>query len=214
LFFFEPFPVLRPLSHAYRFAVPLQLCVAVMGAWGVVAVAARIKQSSSRVAWGVGIAVLIELVFVSPAPFPVPTSSVAVPAAYGAILRAGAILDLPASLQVLARSRYNLFQVGHGRPIPYGLNDPTPPLLQSNRLARSAVDLERTSVDTVAPVLPALDLALGEEALVRMGFAAVVLHLADLPAVMRERIWLHLNLTLGEGERIGDEVIWILGDRG
>jgi len=213
LFFFEPFPLLRPLSHAYRFTVPLQLCVAVLAAWGVVALARRSQRSEGLVA-GLGVAlVLAELALVAPAPFPVATAPVATPAVYGAIAAEGAVLDLPASVQVLARSRYNLYQVGHGRPIPYGLNDPTPPLLRQNRLARSALDLERTSVDTVAPVLPALDLALGEAALVQAGFAAVVLHLDELPAAVRVRVWQHLDLTLGHGERIGDQVLWQLGQR-
>ena len=36
------------------------------------------------------------------------------------------MLDLPVSLQVLARSRYAGWQVRHGLGIPYALNDATP----------------------------------------------------------------------------------------
>jgi hypothetical protein len=213
LFFFEPFPLLRPLSHAYRFTVPLQLCVAVLAAWGVTALAVRLGRSERAVALVAGALITAELALLSPAPFPVSTAPARVPVVYSAIPQDGAVLDLPVSLQVLARSRYNLYQIGHGRPIPYGLNDPTPPLFQVNRLARSAVDLERTSVDTVAPDLPALDLALGEAALVHAGFAAVVLHLQDASPAVRTRLWQHLDLTLGPGRRIGDQVIWVLGER-
>ncbi len=213
LFFFEPFPLLSPLSHATRFTVPLQLCVAVLAAWGIL----RLEEGTRLPGplWG-GLGagmVLLELVLISPAPLPLPLAPVAVPAVYDALEVEGAILDLPASLQVLARSRYNLYQVSHGRPIPYGLNDPTPDLLQVNRLARSALDLERTSVDTVAGVLPTLDLALGEAALVEAGFAGIVLHLQEVPPATRERLWQHLDLALGPGERVGDQVLWVLGER-
>jgi hypothetical protein len=195
---FEATPLFSAISHAYRFAVPLQLCMVVAAS----VAAARWKWA------GPGLAglVLVEFLALSPAPFPVQTARASVPAVYAA-LPEGAVLDLPVSLQVLDRSRYDLYQTEHGRPIPYGLNDPTPPLLDSNRLARAVIELERSSVDSVAPELPTLDLVLGRRELERAGFGAIVVHHDAYPPEMQARVVELLTVVCGPGEQV-DRATW------
>ncbi len=209
LFLFEQLPLFSPISHAFRFVVVVQLCLAVMGALAVSALGRRFGGTGA-IAVALSGAFLVEVLAFSPARFPLPTAPVAVPAAYDAIAGEGAVLDLPVSIQVLARSRYNLFQLDHGRPIPYGLNDPTPPALYNNPLTRRVIALERSSVDRLAAGLPPLELALGRRALVRQGFSAIVVHLPLYPPEMRDRVLELLTLALGEGARVGDQVVFTL----
>lgn len=195
---FEATPLFSAISHAYRFAVPLQLCVVVAAS----VAAARWRWAGPTLA---GL-VLVEFLALSPAPFPVQTANAAVPAVYDALPQ-GAVVDLPVSLQVLDRSRYDLYQTGHGRPIPYGLNDPTPALLDSNRLTRAVIELERSSVDSVAPELPTLDLVLGRRELARAGFGAIVVHHDAYPPAMRERVLELLTVVCGPGTQV-DGATW------
>jgi hypothetical protein len=141
-------------------------------------------------------------------PVPLATSPVESLPAYAAIQGDGAVIDLPVGVHVLARGRYAMYQLGHGRPIPYALDDPTPDWLLGNALTRSLIDLERTSVDTVAPVLPTLELALGKHQLATDGVAAIVVHTELYPAEMHARIVEFLDITVGEGRVFDDQVVY------
>lgn len=200
LAFFEVIPLFSAISHAYRFAIPMQLALGVCAALWL----------RGRWTWALIPAFLVEVLFLSPATWPVQTSAVEVPAAYASIATDGAVLDLPVSLQVLDRSRYNLYQVSHGRPIPYGLNDPTPAWLDRNPLTRSLIDLERSAVASLPPTRPTLDLVLGRERLVLDGFAAIVVHLRAYPPHTREKVLAELDLICGPGQSIGDQVVYAL----
>jgi hypothetical protein len=203
LAFFELLPIFSPISHAYRFAIPLQLAVCVLAAFAV----------GPRWRLGVGLMPLLlaELLLASPGTWPVETSPVSIPAAYASIATPGAVLDLPVSLQVLDRSRYNLYQVQHGRPIPYGLNDPTPALLDDNRLLRMLVDLERSSIDSAPPTLPALDLVLARRQLVAQGLAAIVVHGEAYAPTTRDKVLEVLTLVCGEPRQVGSAWVFELG---
>jgi len=210
LFLFEQLPLFSPISHAFRFVVLTQLCLGVMGACGVVALSRRLRVHEGWVAVALSVLFLGEVTLASPARFPLPTSAAAAPAVYGTIEGEGAILDLPVSVQVLARSRYNLYQLQHGRPVPYGLNDPTPPYLYANPLTRRVIALERSAVDSMAPAPPAFEIALGRAALRRDGFAAVVVHTSLYPPEQRQRVLVFLSVALGEGRQEGDRVVFEL----
>ena len=210
LFLFEQLPLFSPISHAFRFVVLTQLCLGVMAAFGVIRIARRLGVSEGWIAAALSALFLAEVALASPARFPLPTSPPAAPAVYEAIDGEGAVLDLPVSIQVLARSRYNLYQLQHGRPIPYGLNDPTPPYLYANPLTRRVIALERSSVDSAPPAPPALSIALGRAALQRDGFSAVVVHTPFYPPEMRERVLIFLSIALGEGRQVGDRVVFEL----
>ncbi|MEE2751058.1 MAG: hypothetical protein VX519_06490 [Myxococcota bacterium] len=199
-------PGFETVSHAYRFAVLTHLFLGVAAAFGVL-------EISRRIGWGqVGIAALVS-VFVgveslSVGPYPLPTSVVGSSAAYASIEGDGAVLDLPAGIQVLSRGRYAMYQMDHGRPIVYALDDPTPEFLLSNRLTRYVLNLERTSVDSLAPSLPYLELALARRQLAQQGLSAIVVHEALYPAEMLPRIRAFLDTVLGEGRRVDGLVVY------
>ena len=121
-----------------------------------------------------------------------------------------AVLDLPISLPVLARSRYAWDAAHHGLAIPYGLNDPSPDALLKNRLGLALMNLERSSVDTLAPELPTLDLVLGARALAAEGLSTIVVHRALYPAALRDRVLTLLEIAVGPGEAAGDDTVFRL----
>jgi hypothetical protein len=198
-------PGLSSVSHAYRFAVLTQICLCMAAAHGMAWAASRLSQTAV-----VALVVALGVDLVVAGPVPLAISPVESPAAYQAIETEGAVLDLPVGVHVLARGRYSMYQLGHGRPIPYALDDPTPDWLLGNALTRSLIDLERTSVDTVAPVLPTLELALGKHQLATDGVAAIVVHTELYPAKMHARIVEFLDITVGEGRVFNDQVVYEL----
>ena len=193
------------VAHPYRFAVPLGLCVALLAAFA-------IAHTRRPTVWAGALVTVhaVELFALSPAEFPLPTSTVDVPGVYEEISTSGAVIDLPASLQVLDRARYNLYQTHHGRPIPYGLNDPTPAVLGNNPLGRLLIDTERTPLRTLEPVLPVIELEVGRRIWVQDGFAAVVLHHDLYPADRDVPVRQLLEMLLGPGERVGNSTWFAL----
>ena len=161
----------------------------------------------------------------SPAVLPLPVTDTQAPAVYAAIPGANpsgyatapaqaAVLDLPISLQVLARSRYAWWQAQHGLGIPYGLNDPTPTALLQNRLALALINAERSSLDTLGPRLPTLDLVVGARALAAQGYRAIVLHRALVPPTIRDKLQTLLAIAVGPGQDIGPDTLFLLPDPG
>ncbi|MCP4808797.1 MAG: hypothetical protein GY913_01795 [Proteobacteria bacterium] len=196
LAFFEAIPIFSPISHAYRFAIPMQLALAMSAAFVI-----------RRPVW---IPVLLaEFLLVSPAGWPTATSSGDVPAVYAQV-GDGAVIDLPLSLQVLDRSRYDLYQTAHGHSIPYGLNDPTPAWLDGNPLMRTVIELERTSIDSTAAGLPVFDLVLGRERLRAAGVSAIVVHEAAYPPDMLPRVRELLTLIVGEPVEVDGALLFSL----
>ncbi len=195
---FEGIPLFSAISHAFRFAVPLQLCLAV--AAGLVVGGRGFLLSG---------AVLVELLWLSPAPWPAPVAPTSAPPVYELISDEGAVLDLPVTVQVLARSRYDLYQLSHGRPIPYGFNDPTPAALRQNRLGSWLIDLERSSEDSLPPQ-PTLDLVLGLRALRAEGYAAIVVHEELYPPPIRAKVLQQLRGLMGPGETRGEATVFLL----
>jgi hypothetical protein len=197
---YQWFPMFSRISHAYRFVVGATLALSVMLAFAV--------RESPR--WGVRagvVAALVGLVRIgesflfSPAVWPLPVADVTVPAEVAA-LRDGAVLDLPVSMPVLARSRLLAGQLAHGQPVPFGLNDPVPTALHENHYTRFLVELERRHVQVLPTALPLLDLAAGALALRAQGLRWVVVHQADYHPDQLVRIQDFLDLTArraGEG---------------
>ncbi len=198
-------PVFSRISHAFRFAVPLSLCLAMLAAGFVAS-----RRRPGPWAAGLGAGWLLELALLSPAVLPLPVSDAgldwALPGGERAALQAPpdegdeAVLDLPISLQVLARSRYAWLQAWHGRRVPYGLNDPTPRALAGNRLGQALLNLERSSLDTLPPALPTLDLVVGLRALEAQGLIAIVVHGELYPPALREKVTTLLDIVVGEAQ--------------
>ncbi len=207
---FDAFPLFSRISHAYRFVVGASLALSVMLAWTVRALAERGFPAPLAAAWIAALR-LVEALWLSPAPFPLPTSEASVPAAY-AQLDGGAVLDLPVSLPVLARSRYGLHQLVHRGPMPYGLNDPSPVYLYLNRYTRYLIELERSTVAFLPAELPALDLALAQAELESNGLRWIVVHRAEYPPAQYPKVVQLLDLTATPTWDDGDTRVYRLGE--
>ena len=173
---FEGIPIFARLAHAYRFGIAATLALCVMAAWLIARVqerrGARVALAAALVLAGARIG---ESLYGSAARFPLPVSEVDVPAPC-AQLDGGAVWDLPLGVPVLARSRYGLCQLAHGQPTPYALNEPVPAALWANRFSRYLIELEWSTVASLPPSMPWLDLELGRQALVADGLRWIVLH--------------------------------------
>ncbi|MFZ5481680.1 MAG: hypothetical protein ACOZNI_33260 [Myxococcota bacterium] len=202
---FEWFPMFGRISHAYRFAIGASLALAVLAAWGVRAAGQR-GWRTVPLAVGLAVARVFESLLGSAAVWPVPASALEVPAIY-AELDGGAILDLPVGVPVLARSKYLAYQLVHEQPVPYGLNDPTPPYLYYNRFTQYLIELERSTITMLPPDLPWLDVELGRAAAVEDGLRWIVVHRDLYPGAQAEKIARFLDLYAtpvfdGEGLRV------------
>jgi hypothetical protein len=199
-------PLFSTISHAYRFVVLTQLALGVLAACAL----ARRPRLTPFLAPLAALAVLLDSALLSPADWPVPSADVRVPAVYAQIPGPGAVIDLPVSLQSLAQGRYALYQIQHGRPIPYALNNPTPPILDARRLTRLIIDLERSAVTSPPPTLPMLDLLVSRDLLASEGFAAIVLHPGLYPPAMAEKVRVILDRALGPGLEVDGAVLYAL----
>ncbi|MBK9646008.1 MAG: hypothetical protein IPO67_12795 [Deltaproteobacteria bacterium] len=199
-------PLFSTLSHAYRFVVLTQLALGVLAACAL----ARRPRLAPVLAPLAALAVLIDSALLSPADWPVPAADTAVPAVYAQIQGEGAVIDLPVSLQSLAQGRYALYQTQHGRPIPYALNNPTPPVLDARRLTRLVIDLERSAVASPPPTLPMFDLLVSRDLLASEGFTAIVLHQGLYPQAMGEKLRVTLDRVLGPGVEVEGAVLYRL----
>jgi hypothetical protein len=188
-------PLFSRISHAYRFTVGVTLALALVGAWGLRWLALRHgPRWALLAALLLGLGRVAESWYASPAVMPLPAASTATTPLY-ATLGEGAVLDLPVSRQVLDRSRYLMGQAVHGQPIPYGLNDPSPRYLYSNRFTRYIIALERNPIAFLPPSLPYLDLALGSEAAAASGLRSIVVHMDEYPRQQLPKILQVLDMV-------------------
>ncbi|RME23373.1 MAG: hypothetical protein D6798_13650 [Deltaproteobacteria bacterium] len=190
---FRWLPMGSSVSHAYRFVIGACLALSVLLAFlvrglqarGVPALPAALTLAGLRIA---------ESLYASPAVFPLPATRFEAHPVYAA-LDGGAVWDLPVGIPVLARSRYLAGQVLHGQPVPYSLNDPTPPFLYRNRLGQYIIELERSRVAFPPHEPPVLDLVLAREQLVAEGLRWIVVHKEPLPAYQLDKIAAFLDLV-------------------
>ena len=115
------------------------------------------------------------------------------------------------SLQMLDRSRYDLAQLTHRRPIPYGLNDPTPRVLAANPFTALLLRLERSPVGSLDPDLPLLSLEMGRRKLAAQGLAFIVVHTDEYPAKQLATVRELLALLCGEPEVVEGAEIYRVG---
>ena len=193
LLLFEWFPMFSRISHAYRFVVGVTLALCVLAAFAV-KIAPRYGISARRAAIAIGAARIIEALWLSPAVFPIPASPVEVPAIYKQ-LTDGAVLDLPITMPVLARSKLLVNQIVHGQPVPFGLNDPVPKFLHNNHYSHYIVALERRSAMFLPPEIPDIDLAAGQAQLVALGCRWIVVHRDSYTADQYIRVAHFLDIT-------------------
>jgi hypothetical protein len=192
LAFFHALPLFSRISHPFRFVVGVELGLGLVAALGL---GAWLKGRPRTLAWAVSLlaagAILAETSFVSPAIVPVAHADAYVPAGYRHIVEdpePGAVLDLPIAFPLLERAVYNWYQVTHGRPIPYTLNEPLPPGLKHNQLARFLLDLEASRARLLPRTLPDLELVVSARVLARQGYRWVVVHDRLYPELKRRQV--------------------------
>ena len=207
---YDVVPALARISHPYRFVILCTLCLVVLAARALRRVPQARRGGVAAIATAL---VAVEFLVASPAPYPLPTMDTRADEVSLALSRneeEGAVLDLPASLAMLDRSRYDLAQLHHGRPIPYGLNDPTPALFLKNPLLLRLLILERSPVRSLDPTLPLLELELGRRLLKAQGLAFVVVHTELYPPGKAAAVLELLELLCGPGEVFPNGVLYHL----
>lgn len=200
---YQWFPMFSRISHAYRFVVGATLALSVLLAF-TVREAPRWGLRAGVLALVLGVLRLGESFLLSPAVWPLPVADLGVSPAVAA-LEDGAVLDLPITMPVLARSRLLAGQLVHGQPVPFGLNDPVPTALHENHYTNFLVELERRNVSARPGELPLLDLAVGAAGLRAMGLRWVVVHRGDYHPDQLARVLAFLELTArrtAEDERV------------
>ncbi len=198
---FDVTPVFQRISHPFRFVVGVQLGLGILATIGIGALRPLARGAVAAV-------LLVEVLLLSPAPWPLPRSDATMPE-YTAELAAdpapGGVLDLPISLANLERAVYLYWQTSHRRPSPYALNEPLPNVLDRSHLARALVIAEAGRLDRLPPMLAELDLVAAGRALARLGVRYIVVHDALYPPERREQTLTLLRTALGPETRATDD---------
>lgn len=172
----------RFVHHPYRIVVLPML----LGALAV----ARLLGPRPWLALGAAAVVLVETLFVSPAVWPLPTANVELPSYYEPLRddpQVKGIWDFPPNHHVSNRW-YQALAVGHGKVIPYGVNQFLPDKFAKNHLVRTLMYcLRRPALATIAreggrpldaflqrPVASKVEA--GRAQLVEWGYGVVVVH--------------------------------------
>ncbi len=216
LVLFEAFPVFDRISHPFRFVTGVSLALAMLGSHGLRHML-RARPAPQRLGAVVAVAALFlaEIYLGSPATLPIPTSVATIPAAYSDMAEdpvEGAVLDLPMTMPNLERALYVWYQAEHERPVPWGLNDPMPRQLLTNRLTATLIRIEATRARTLPPRLPELDLVVAGMSLERQGYRYVVLHERFYPEFKAVETAALLTGVFGEPQRFEADrmLVWTL----
>lgn len=202
---YKAIPAFQRISHPFRFVMGVQLGLGILAAAGL----ARRPQWTHAIAV---VLVLGESLLASPGPWPLTRASVTMPV-YTQLVHddpvPGAVVDLPINVPNLERAVYLYYQTAHGRPSPYSLNEPLPPILARSHLTRAILVAEGGQLDSLPPSLGSLDLVVAGRAMARLGVRYIVVHehmypaerLASVLTLLRTALGAEL-LDTGEGERV------------
>lgn len=203
--FFEAFPLFSRISHPFRFVVPATLGLGVLAGFGAKALAARVSLPQGAVVGAATTLALVEVLLLSPAPWPLPRCEAKIPAAYTSLPADGAVLDLPITVPNLERAVYTYYQTAHGRPSPYGLNDPLPDPLERNPLTWMLIQVEASRAIELPPVMPELELVMGARLLSLEGYRAIVVHQSLYPEHKRRMVRALLDGIFGPPVEIAED---------
>ena len=218
LTFFEAFPIFSRISHPFRFVVPALLGVGMLAGFGARWLGAELtlavknpRVARFAVTGLASAAILAEVLLASPAPWPLPRCDAEIPSVYANIQGDGAVLDLPITVPNLERAVYTWYQTGHGRPSPYGLNDPIPDPLERNPLTAMLVQVEASRAVTLPRMLPELEMVIGRRQLKAQGYRYIVVHERLYPEHKKRMVQDILEPLLGEPVREDGVAIYDLG---
>ena len=189
---YKAIPIFDRISHPFRFAVGVELAIAILAVHGLRRIFRSYKRSwKILLVCGLGIAIWGEYSFASPAQLPIPSSDAQISVAYKHMKEdpvEGAVLDIPLSLPNLERAIYVWNQSEHQRPVPWGLNDPMPMSLLNNFLTKTLIEIEGNRARNLPRILPELDLVVASRLLIRQGYRYIVVHKDFYPDYKYEQV--------------------------
>lgn len=204
------FPMFHKVAIPFRFLCLAMMALAVLAAYGARTIlASRSWGAGAAAVSGLAALVVLETAWISPLPWPLPTSDARIPAFYEmAAEESGSfgILDYPPERPAsqLIPGEYFHYQTLHRRPIPYrtsGVLSPDVarnPLLEEVQATLSGVPPTEGSGERIAE---------GAGRLAKMGFRYLVLHEHLLPPLRQGGIEDQLIPVLGPPARFGDGVV-------
>ena len=195
------------IHHPYRLVAVLLPLMAVMIAMGS-------DRLSARMASGAGVLIVLEALFVSPAPWPLTTTDATPPAIY-AELPAGPVMDWPPDATDWNR-RYVRWQAGHGQQIAYGVNTTFPDAARHDPLLwKTFIQMTQPGDQLKNRDIPGRPPRHTERprTLAQQGFTTLVLHKGAMPEGDFGRMSRTLTQGLGP-PAVRDEQswAWVLSD--
>ena len=148
MWMYDWFPFFSQVSIPFRFNVVALLALATLTAYGLAHwLRARPLIDRGLIAATLSLAILIEVMYVSPAPFPVPLASRAVPVALQRLAAdpvPGGLLDIPVQRfeGELLPGEYFYYQTVHGKSIPNRVEGEIPIYVFKNRFMLQLFHLE------------------------------------------------------------------------
>lgn len=204
------FPMFHKVAIPFRFLCLALMALSVLAAFGArTLLAGRAWTAPGAVAAGLGVLVVLETAWMSPLPWPLPTSDARIPAFYEmAAAEPGhfGIIDYPPERpnSQLIPGEYFHYQTLHRRPIPYrtsGVLSPDVarnPMMEEVQANLSGVPSNSASRKRIAE---------GAARLSKMGFRYLVLHEHLLPPLRQAAIEDALTPALGPPARFADGVL-------
>lgn len=117
-----------PIINTYRAFSICLLIIAIISGYGTVYLIEKVKKVKHRIMLTsiIAIAIIAEVLFISPAPYPLPMADMRIPAIYHRLAQDKnnyAIIDIPFNLyNHLFCGRYMYYQTLHKKAIPYGVS--------------------------------------------------------------------------------------------
>lgn len=204
------FPMFHKVAIPFRFLCLALMALAVLAAFGArTLLAGRSWASTTAVGAAFAALVVLESVWMSPLPWPLPTSDARIPAFYEmAAAEPGSfgIIDYPPERpdSQLIPGEYFHYQTLHRRPIPYRTSGVLSPDVARNPLME---EVQATLSGVPSTARSKKRIAEGAARLSRMGFRYLVLHEHLLPPLRQAGIEDVLRPVLGEPARFGDGVV-------
>ena len=206
---FDALPLFSRISHPFRFVIGVSLAISLLAAHGLRHMTRHVgKTRKTILVVSLSCLALVEFHLGSPATLPVPTSDAVIPQAYKDMAQdpeEGAVLDLPLTVPNLERAVYVWYQTVHGRPVPWGLNDPMPEQLLRNRFTATLIRMEAQRSQSHSPALPELDLVVGSRGLAQQGYRYIVLHERLYPPFKRRQVEALLTGLFGAPRRFAGD---------
>ena len=200
------------VTHPLRLAIP---CLAIVA--GLASVGANTPYWIDRMKW-LCIAIAIDGLLISGAPFPIPKADASIPAIYDIVktdTRNNGILDLPTdAFATMKTSKYLYWQTAHHKGIPYApdARASTSSLLNNPAFRRLAAlchrrkdEHQRLGLHNRSPG------SSHPQTLSHLGYGWIVLHQEIDPTVYQQLLEV-LQADLGAGMTIDNATVWRLND--